>query len=143
MRSGANHLRRIPVSLGKMALLQLLQCCRAGLAHSLSCMTQTVDSKTARQASRRSRPRSPTAPALAGARRQHAARQESARAAPPTLVDLFAAQVAARPRAVALSLGPAHLSYAELDERAETLAARLAAMGAGPGAIVGLCLPGA
>ncbi|MFC5418456.1 amino acid adenylation domain-containing protein [Bosea eneae] len=104
-------------------------------------MTQTVDSTTARQASRRSRPRSPTAPALAGARRQDAARQGSARAAPPTLVDLFAAQVAARPRAVALSLGPAHLSYAELDERAETLAARLAAMGAGPGAIVGLCLP--
>jgi len=56
------------------------------------------------------------------------------------LVDLFAAQVAAQPRAVALSLGSAHLSYAELDERAERLANRLAAMGAGPGAIIGLCL---
>lgn len=57
------------------------------------------------------------------------------------LVDLFAAQVAAQPRAVAVSLGSAHLSYAELDEQAERLAERLTAMGAGPGAIVGLCLP--
>ena len=57
------------------------------------------------------------------------------------MVDLFAAQVAAEPHRVALSLGSTHLSYAELDERAERLAYRLAAMGAGPGAIVGLCLP--
>jgi non-ribosomal peptide synthetase component F len=42
---------------------------------------------------------------------------------------------------VALSLGSAHLSYAELDEQAERLAERMTAMGAGPGAIVGLCLP--
>ncbi|WP_164985794.1 amino acid adenylation domain-containing protein [Bosea sp. Tri-44] len=57
------------------------------------------------------------------------------------MVDLFAAQVAAQPRAVALSLGVASLSYAELDERAERLAGRLTAMGARPGTIVGLCLP--
>ncbi|WID96690.1 amino acid adenylation domain-containing protein [Bosea vestrisii] len=57
------------------------------------------------------------------------------------MVELFAAQVAAQPRAVALSLGAASLSYAELDEHAERLADRLTAMGAGPGTIVGLCLP--
>lgn len=57
------------------------------------------------------------------------------------MVDLFAAQVAAQPRAVALSLGAASLSYAELDERAQRLAGRLTAMGARPGTIVGLCLP--
>lgn len=78
------------------------------------------------------------------AARQHAVPQEAPRVvppAPPTLIDLFAAQVAAQPRAVALSLGSAHLSYAELDEQAERLAERMTAMGAGPGAIVGLCLP--
>ncbi len=57
------------------------------------------------------------------------------------MVDLFAAQVAARPRAIALSFGSAHLSYAELDARAERLAEQLIAAGAGPGAMVGLCLP--
>ncbi|CAN7434021.1 amino acid adenylation domain-containing protein [Bosea sp. LjRoot237] len=57
------------------------------------------------------------------------------------MIDLFAAQVAAQPRAVALSLGGASLSYAELDERAERLAHQLTAMGAKPGTIVGLCLP--
>ncbi|UZF91586.1 amino acid adenylation domain-containing protein [Bosea sp. NBC_00550] len=58
-----------------------------------------------------------------------------------TLVTLFAARVAAQPRHVALSLGSTSLTYAELDSRADRLAHRLAAMGAGPGAIVGLCLP--
>ena len=114
------------------------------MAHSLPRMTQSIDRKAARPAPRRSRPRASAAPDPAGAPRPPATTQDAARiapSAPPTLVDLFAAQVAARPRAVALSLGPAHLSYAELDERAEKLAARLAAMGAGPGAIVGLCLP--
>ncbi|MCV9935354.1 amino acid adenylation domain-containing protein [Boseaceae bacterium BT-24-1] len=57
------------------------------------------------------------------------------------MAELFAAQVAAQPRAIALSLGAASLSYAELDERAERLACRLTAMGASPGTIVGLCLP--
>lgn len=58
-----------------------------------------------------------------------------------TLVTLFSARAAAQPRHVALSLGSASLSYAELDGRADQLAARLVAMGAKPGAIVGLCLP--
>lgn len=58
-----------------------------------------------------------------------------------TLVSLFAARAAVQPRHVALSLGPASLSYAELDDRSDRLADRLVAMGAKPGAIVGLCLP--
>ncbi|MCO5090977.1 MAG: amino acid adenylation domain-containing protein [Bosea sp.] len=45
------------------------------------------------------------------------------------------------PHRAALSLGPASLSYAELDRRADRLAERLSALGAGPGAIVGLSLP--
>lgn len=104
-------------------------------------MTQTTDRKAARLAPRRSRSRVPTTPDAAGTARQHAARGKASQTAAATLIDLFAAQVAAQPRAVALSLGSTHLSYAELDERAETLAERLAALGAGPGAIVGLCLP--
>jgi non-ribosomal peptide synthetase component F len=107
-------------------------------------MTQTVDRKAARQAPRRSRARASAAPGSTGAVRQRADRQEAPRSkptAPPTLVDLFAAQVAARPRAIALSLGSAHLSYADLDARAEQLAERLTAAGARPGAMVGLCLP--
>ncbi|RYE82624.1 MAG: hypothetical protein EOP19_15780, partial [Hyphomicrobiales bacterium] len=138
------HPRRVRLPHGKMALLHLLQCCRAGLAHSLPCMTQTMDRKAARQAPRRSRPRASAASDLAGAAHRQAARQEAPQtsaAAPATLVDLFAAQVAARPRAVALSFGATHLSYADLDARAERLAGQLTAMGAGPGALVGLCLP--
>jgi non-ribosomal peptide synthetase component F len=107
-------------------------------------MTQTIDRKAARQAPRRSRPRASAAPDLAGVARPQVARQEapqSAPAAPATLVDLFAAQVAARPRAVALSFGATHLSYADLDARAEKLAGQLTMLGAGPGAMVGLCLP--
>jgi len=104
-------------------------------------MTQSIDSTTARQAPRRRRPRASAAPELAGAARPQVARQETPRTAPATLVDLFAAQVAARPRAVALSFGSAHLSYAELDARAARLAEQLTAAGAGPGAMVGLCLP--
>lgn len=107
-------------------------------------MTKTIDRTSARQATRRRRPRASAAPDLAGAARPQVTRQEAPRTAPSTpatLVDLFAAQVAARPRAVALSFGSAHLSYAELDARAERLAEQLTAMGAGPGAMVGLCLP--
>lgn len=107
-------------------------------------MTQSIDSTTARQAPRRRRSRTSTAPDLTGATRPQVARQEapqSAPVAPATLVDLFAAQVAARPRAVALSFGATHLSYADLDARAERLAGQLTMLGAGPGAMVGLCLP--
>ncbi|NEB37490.1 amino acid adenylation domain-containing protein, partial [Streptomyces sp. SID14515] len=61
--------------------------------------------------------------------------------APRRIDDAFAAQVAARPDAPALTVGAATLSYAELDARAEVLADGLYAHGVRPGDLVGLCLP--
>ncbi|MEU5368704.1 amino acid adenylation domain-containing protein [Streptomyces sp. NPDC005951] len=55
--------------------------------------------------------------------------------------EAFAAQVAARPDAPALTAGPTTLSYAELDSRAEVLTDGLYAHGVRPGDLVGLCLP--
>ncbi|MDJ1639058.1 amino acid adenylation domain-containing protein [Streptomyces pakalii] len=55
--------------------------------------------------------------------------------------EAFAAQVAARPDAAALTAGSTTLSYAELDARAEELADGLYAHGIRPGDLVGLCLP--
>ncbi|EWC59380.1 Siderophore biosynthesis non-ribosomal peptide synthetase module [Actinokineospora spheciospongiae] len=57
-----------------------------------------------------------------------------------SLVDLFAAQVRAHPHARALTCGDDHLTYAELDRRANGLASRLIADGAGPGTLVGVSL---
>ncbi|MCX5609335.1 amino acid adenylation domain-containing protein [Streptomyces sp. NBC_00047] len=57
-----------------------------------------------------------------------------------SLPELFAAVAAERPDAVALSYGPERLTYGELDARANRLARRLAAAGAGPDVLVGLCL---
>ncbi|MFI0423549.1 amino acid adenylation domain-containing protein [Spongiactinospora sp. 9N601] len=63
-------------------------------------------------------------------------------AVPPTPVRLlFERQAAATPEAVAVLAEDAELSYAELDRRAELLAHRLAAYGAGPGRYVGVALP--
>ncbi|MEV7653665.1 non-ribosomal peptide synthetase [Streptomyces anulatus] len=62
-------------------------------------------------------------------------------AAPLRIDESFAAQVAARPDAPALTAGPVTLSYAELDDRAEELANGLYAHGVRPGDLVGLCLP--
>ena len=55
------------------------------------------------------------------------------------LHQLFEAQVQARPNAIAVSCGEEHLSYAELDRRANNVARRLKAMGVAPDTIVGLC----
>ncbi|MEU6669204.1 amino acid adenylation domain-containing protein [Streptomyces sp. NPDC046727] len=49
---------------------------------------------------------------------------------------LFAAQVAARPRAVAVQHGPHTLDYRELDARSARLAARLSAAGVRPGDVI-------
>ncbi|MFD6475434.1 amino acid adenylation domain-containing protein [Streptomyces anulatus] len=62
-------------------------------------------------------------------------------AAPLRIDEAFAAQVAARPDAPALTAGSATLSYAELDFRAEELADGLYARGVRRGDLVGLCLP--
>ncbi|MFD3841758.1 amino acid adenylation domain-containing protein [Streptomyces sp. NPDC058642] len=58
-----------------------------------------------------------------------------------TLSDLWSAQVAATPDADAVLDRGTHLTYGELDARAEQLAARLAALGAGPERVVGIALP--
>jgi amino acid adenylation domain-containing protein/non-ribosomal peptide synthase protein (TIGR01720 family) len=54
--------------------------------------------------------------------------------------ELFAEQAARTPAAVAVACGRRRLTYAELDRRADRLAARLRALGAGPGSLVALCL---
>ncbi|MER6609777.1 non-ribosomal peptide synthetase [Streptomyces sp. NPDC000927] len=56
----------------------------------------------------------------------------------PTLLERFAEQVAARPRAVALRHSGTTLTYRELDDWSGRLAARLAARGTGPGSLVAL-----
>ncbi|GAA2899412.1 hypothetical protein GCM10010517_64910 [Streptosporangium fragile] len=71
-----------------------------------------------------------------------AVRQDTAREfARLTVAELVEAQVARTPHATAVVFGDTVLSYAELDERAEALADRLAAAGAGPERIVGIALP--
>ncbi|MER6363952.1 amino acid adenylation domain-containing protein [Kitasatospora sp. NPDC001527] len=59
----------------------------------------------------------------------------------PLLPAAFAAQAARTPDATALVFGTTRLDYAELDARAERLAARLRAAGAGPDRVVALALP--
>ncbi|WP_415947319.1 amino acid adenylation domain-containing protein [Streptomyces sp. KLOTTS4A1] len=60
---------------------------------------------------------------------------------PETLPALFARQADSTPLAPAVECGDIVLSYAELNSRAEALAARLAALGAGPEQFVALALP--
>jgi len=54
--------------------------------------------------------------------------------------ELLAAQVSRTPDAVAVVCDVMHLSYAEMDRRANQLAHHLEALGVGPGQRVGLCL---
>ncbi|MFI6439351.1 amino acid adenylation domain-containing protein [Streptomyces sp. NPDC050759] len=58
-----------------------------------------------------------------------------------TLIDLWTAQATATPDAEAVRAGGTSLSYGELDARAERLAHRLTALGAGPERVVGIALP--
>ncbi|WP_190854214.1 non-ribosomal peptide synthetase [Actinomadura sp. RB99] len=58
-----------------------------------------------------------------------------------TVAELVEAQAARTPDATALVFGGTAITYAELDRRAEALADRLAAAGAGPERVVGIALP--
>ncbi len=58
-----------------------------------------------------------------------------------TLVDAFAEQVAETPSATAVVFEGTELSYVELEGRAEALAGRLRALGAGPDEIVAVAVP--
>ncbi|WP_395297997.1 amino acid adenylation domain-containing protein [Kitasatospora hibisci] len=57
-----------------------------------------------------------------------------------TVLDLFDAQAAAAPEAVAVTAADATLDYRELREQSADLAGRLAALGVGPGSLVALHL---
>ncbi|MEU5188110.1 amino acid adenylation domain-containing protein [Streptomyces klenkii] len=58
-----------------------------------------------------------------------------------TVVDAFEAQAAATPGETAVVCGDTRWSYAALDARADAVARRLAALGAGPDTVVALALP--
>ncbi|HET6705648.1 amino acid adenylation domain-containing protein, partial [Amycolatopsis sp.] len=58
-----------------------------------------------------------------------------------TMAGLLAAQAAATPAATALVAGPDRMTFAELDARADRLAGRLRARGAGPERLVAVALP--
>lgn len=61
-------------------------------------------------------------------------------AAPPRCIhELVAARARVAPDAIALVCGDERLTYGDLDRRADQLAARLAALGAAPDVLVGLC----
>ncbi|WP_273941667.1 non-ribosomal peptide synthetase [Kutzneria chonburiensis] len=59
----------------------------------------------------------------------------------PTITSLFAVQVKATPNAVAVTSEGTSLSYSDLNARANRLAHKLIAEGAGPETFVALCLP--
>ena len=57
-----------------------------------------------------------------------------------TVLELFERQVETRPHERAVTCGEDHLTYEQLNRRANHIAHRLGALGAGPDVIVGLCL---
>ncbi len=81
-------------------------------------------------------------PLLDAAERHELLREWSPRrpAVAGSLPELFAEQVDRRPAATALISGEERLTYAELEGRANRLAAHLARLGVGPEVPVGLCL---
>ncbi|MBB4890976.1 amino acid adenylation domain-containing protein, partial [Streptomyces netropsis] len=82
---------------------------------------------------------------LLGAEERERLLTEWSPAAPPvpgaTMVDLFEAQAARTPDAIAVRFGETGISYAELDARANRLARHLISRGVGPERLVALVLP--
>jgi amino acid adenylation domain-containing protein/non-ribosomal peptide synthase protein (TIGR01720 family) len=58
----------------------------------------------------------------------------------PSIHQLFEQQAAARPEDTAVVFGEQHLSYRELNQRANKLARHLRRLGVGPEALVGICV---
>ena len=67
--------------------------------------------------------------------------QQAGTSSAPTVYRCFEAQADRTPAAIAVFDDGVRLDYAELDRRADRLAAELVAMGVAPGAAVGVCLP--
>lgn len=67
-----------------------------------------------------------------------AAGYQSASALHPSVLELFDAQVRCAPNATALVFGNERLTYADLSDRANSLAHHLIAQGVGPGSLVGI-----
>ncbi|MEU4248902.1 non-ribosomal peptide synthase/polyketide synthase [Amycolatopsis sp. NPDC026612] len=80
-------------------------------------------------------------PWLSAADRARLAVEQTPSLPAPTITELFAAQVAAHPDAIALTGDGTSLTYVELNARANRLAHRLIALGAGPERFVALRLP--
>ena len=57
-----------------------------------------------------------------------------------TIADLFASQAARTPSAVALIAGSHRITYGELDQRSDALAAHLQSLGVGPEKLVGIAM---
>ncbi|MFY0565156.1 amino acid adenylation domain-containing protein [Archangium lansingense] len=83
-------------------------------------------------------------PLLSGEEREHVVRSFNDTWRPfetgTTYASLFQAQAARAPEAPALLARDGALSYRQLDERATALAHQLAALGAGPESVIGVCL---
>jgi len=83
-------------------------------------------------------------PLLSGPERDHVVRSFNDTWSPfetgATYATLFQAQAARAPEAPALSARDGALTYGQLDERATALAHQLAALGAGPESVIGVCL---
>ncbi|MEV6875780.1 amino acid adenylation domain-containing protein [Amycolatopsis sp. NPDC051128] len=78
---------------------------------------------------------------LTGAEHERLAADPATPLPAETATELFSAQVARTPDALALTFGSERLTYAELDTRATTLARALLARGAGPERVVAVALP--
>ncbi|HLL48342.1 MAG TPA: condensation domain-containing protein, partial [Longimicrobiaceae bacterium] len=156
LRLGAASAGRIPVG-GRAARLDVSLAVAerdGGLAGSLAYRRALLDGATAERmaehfarllaaAAAEPEARVSALPLLDAAGREQVLRAWNATAAdfPPTPVHLLVAEQAARtPDAPAVVAGEERLTYAELESRAEALAVRLRALGAGPDSLVGVCM---